>query len=123
MTPLVFLVVAVAGGVGAGARYVVDLAVTTLVGARFPWGTLVINVTGSFALGLLTGAISDAGLLAVIGTGLLGGFTTFSSVAAVSAVMATDRRGWAAATNTVGTLILALAAAAVGLAVGGLVAG
>lgn len=123
MTPLVFLVVAVAGGVGAGARYVVDLAVTTLVGARFPWGTLVINVTGSFALGLLTGAVSDAALLAVIGTGLLGGFTTFSSVAAVSAVMATDRRGWAAATNTVGTLVLAIAAAAVGLAVGGLVAG
>ncbi|MDR6200114.1 CrcB protein [Microbacterium sp. SORGH_AS428] len=123
MTPLVFLVVAVAGGVGAGARYVVDLAVSTLVGARFPWGTLVINVTGSFALGLLTGAVSDAALLAVIGTGLLGGFTTFSSVAAVSAVMATDRRGWAAATNTVGTLVLAIAAAAVGLAVGGLVAG
>ncbi|UIN30838.1 fluoride efflux transporter FluC [Microbacterium binotii] len=121
MTPLVFLIVVVAGGVGAGARYVVDLAVTTLVGARFPWGTLVINVTGSFALGLLTGAVSDAALLAVAGTGLLGGFTTFSSVAAVSAVMATERRGWAAATNTVGTLVLALAAAAVGLAVGGLV--
>lgn len=121
MTPLLFLVVAVAGGVGAGARYVVDLAVTALVGARFPWGTLVINVTGSFALGLLTGAVSDAALLAVIGTGLLGGFTTFSSVAAVSAVMAVDRRGWAAATNTVGTLVLALAAAALGLAVGGLV--
>ncbi|GAB3149835.1 fluoride efflux transporter CrcB [Microbacterium neimengense] len=123
MTPLTFLVMAVAGGIGAGARYVVDLAVTALAGARFPWGTLVINVTGSFALGLLTGAVSDAALLAVIGTGLLGGFTTFSSVAAVSAVMATDRRGWAAATNTIGTLVLALAAAAAGLAIGGLIAG
>ncbi|QCQ17308.1 fluoride efflux transporter FluC [Microbacterium sp. RG1] len=123
MTPLTFLVVAVAGGIGAGARYVVDLAVTALVGPRFPWGTLVINVTGSFALGLLTGAVSDAVLLAVIGTGLLGGFTTFSSVAAVSAVMATDRRGWAAATNTIGTLVLAAAAAAAGLAIGGLIAG
>lgn len=120
MTVLTFFIVAVAGGIGAGARYLVDLAVTALVGARFPWGTLVINVTGSFVLGLLTGAVSDAALLAVFGTGLLGGFTTFSSVAAVSAVMATERRGWPAASNTIGTLVLAVGAAAAGLALGGL---
>lgn len=122
MTWLTFLVVAVAGGVGAGARYLVDLAVTALVGARFPWGTLVINVSGSFVLGVLSGAVSDAALLAVVGTGLLGGFTTFSSVAAVSAVMASERRGWAAASNTIGTLVLAVAAAAAGIAIGDLLA-
>ncbi|MEV7694418.1 CrcB family protein [Microbacterium sp. NPDC089189] len=118
MTPLLFVLVALAGGVGAGARYLLDLGVSALTGDRFPWGILVVNVTGSFALGLLTGATSDAAVLAVIGTGLLGGFTTFSTVASVSAVMLSERRTPAAVANTLGTLAGAVAAAAGGLALG-----
>ncbi len=118
MNPIVFFLLVAAGGVGAGARYVIDLALTALVGARFPWGTLAINVVGSFALGLLAGAVSDATVLAVVGAGLLGGFTTFSSVAAASAVMLRERRSRAAIANTIGTLVLTLIAAAAGLALG-----
>lgn len=122
MTAGLFVLVALAGGVGAGLRYLGDLVVTALVGARFPWGTLVINVVGSFALGLLTAAVPDAAMRAVIGTGLLGGFTTFSSVTAVSALMLTERRSVAAIANTAGTLVLTVAAAAGGVALGAVLA-
>lgn len=120
MTVPLFLLVAVCGGAGAALRYLVDLGVTRLVGARFPWGTLVINVTGSFALGVLTGGTTDAGALAAIGTGLLGGYTTFSSVATATALMAVERRTLAAVANSGGTLLLTAVAAAGGLALGGM---
>ncbi len=120
MTPVLFVFVALCGGAGAGLRYVGDLAVTRIVGARFPWATLLINITGSFALGLLTGAAAGTEALLLIGTGLIGGYTTFSSVAASSAVMAAERRTLAAVTNTFGTLALTMAAAAAGIALGGL---
>ena len=116
MTPLVFVLVVAAGGAGAGLRYLVDLAVTTVAGTRFPWGTLVINVIGAFALGLLVGTVTDADLLAVAGTGLLGGFTTFSSVASASAVLWDERRTAASVANALGTLALTVAAASAGLA-------
>jgi CrcB protein len=118
MTPVLFVLVAVAGGVGAGLRYLLDLAVTALAGARLPWGTLVVNVVGSFALGVLAGTVTDAHVLAVVGTGLLGGFTTFSSVAAASAVLWDERRTAASVANAVGTLLLTVVAASGGLALG-----
>lgn len=123
MTPLLFVLVAVAGGAGAGLRYLLDLVVTALVGARFPWGTLVINVVGSFGLGILVGTVTDADLLAVVATGLLGGFTTFSSVASASAVLWDERRTAASVANALGTLVLAVAAASGGLALAAAMAG
>jgi CrcB protein len=118
MTPVLFVLVVVAGGVGAGLRYLLDLAITALAGARLPWGTLVVNVVGSFALGVLAGTVTDADVLAVVGTGLLGGFTTFSSVAAASAVLWDERRTAASVANAVGTLLLTVVAASGGLALG-----
>lgn len=122
MTPLLFLGVAVAGGVGAGLRYLLDLAITRLVPPRVPWGTLTVNLTGAFALGLVTAMVSDAAGLGLLGTGLLGGYTTFSSVAVTTVVLARERRprasvGYALA-NFAGSAALALA----GLAVGSLAA-
>lgn len=122
MTPTVFALMAVAGGVGAGLRYLLDSVVTAVAGARFPWGTLVINVVGSFALGLLAGTVTDADLLAVAGTGLLGGFTTFSSVASASAVLWNERRTAASVANAFGTLALTVVAASAGLALAAAVA-
>ena len=74
---------AAAGAVGAVLRYLVDRLVQGRVGSDFPYGTLVINVSGSLVLGFLTGAALHHGLaagwLTVLGTGLIGAYTTFST--------------------------------------------
>ena len=82
------LFVMIGGGVGAGLRYGVGIASTRIFGIDFPWGTVICNVAGSLAMGLLVGTMAlglmgdsgraqDARLLLAVG--LLGGFTTFSS--------------------------------------------
>ena len=120
----VFLAAALAGGVGAGLRYLVDLLVTGGRPARFPLGILVVNVSGSFALGLLTGVgvgwIGDE-VAWVVGVGLLGGYTTFSTVSLDSVLLARGGGGRRAALNAVGTLVLGVGAAAMGLALGGII--
>lgn len=117
---LLLLVVALAGGAGAGLRYVVDRLIGPRGPGGFPLGILVVNVTGSFALGVLTGlgTIVAAQLAIVLGTGLLGGYTTFSAVA-VDTVLLAERHRWRdAAADVIGTLVLALAAAAAGIWLG-----
>ncbi len=115
--------IALAGGVGAALRFVVDSEVTRRV--RRPLGTLVVNVTGSFLLGLLVAltaghAVSED-VHAVLGTGLLGGYTTFSaaSVEAVNLARGRGRRATAtAALHATAMLVLGLAAAGFGLWLG-----
>ena len=89
MSPwLKLLCVAVGGALGASARYLLTLGIGAWTGHRFPWATLSINLAGAFALGFLAEAtvlglpaaprrLEAFGLLAM--TGLLGGFTTFST--------------------------------------------
>lgn len=111
-----------AGGAGAGIRYVLDVLLTRGRRDAFPVGILVINVTGSGLLGLLTGmgSIVAPDWLAVLGVGLLGGYTTFSTVSVDSVRLARrGRRDWAVV-NLAGTLVAAVLAAAIGLTVGGL---
>ncbi|WP_424449339.1 fluoride efflux transporter FluC [Microbacterium arborescens] len=111
-----------AGGAGAGIRYVLDVLLTGGRRDAFPVGILVVNVTGSGLLGLLTGmgSIVAPDWLAVLGVGLLGGYTTFSTVSVDSVRLARrGRRDWAVV-NLAGTLIAAVLAAAIGLTVGGL---
>ncbi|NLP85009.1 CrcB family protein [Microbacterium sp. CFH 90308] len=119
MRAWLMLVIAVSGGVGAGLRYIVDRRLTPRAGG-FPTGILVVNVSGSLALGLITGlgtAVAPELSLA-LGLGLLGGYTTFSTVS-VEAVLLAERRRWRdAALNLFGTLLLALAGAGLGIAVG-----
>ncbi|MFJ6651614.1 fluoride efflux transporter FluC [Microbacterium sp. NPDC091313] len=122
MTPLLFVGVAVAGGIGAGLRYLLDLAVTRLVPSRVPWGILLVNLTGALALGLVTAVVADAAGVWLLGTGLLGGYTTFSSVAVTTVILARDRRprasvGYAVA-NFAGSVVLALAGAGLGRIIG-----
>lgn len=123
MTPILLLVVALAGGIGAGLRYLVQRAFAP---GGFPFGVLVVNVTGSFALGFVTAlaaAGADSSLVTVIGTGLLGGYTTFSTVAVETVTIAEQRRFRLAALNVLGTVVTAVPAAALGMWVGMLVAG
>lgn len=76
---MTFIAVAVAGGLGSGLRWLASLRV------EWPGGTLAVNLVGSFALGALLGLAEeraiDAEMVEVVGTGLLGGFTTFSAFA------------------------------------------
>ena len=124
MTALLVLAVAVAGGAGAVARLVVDGALRAWLRVGYPIGTTLINVTGSFLLGRVTGLALAHGLppewRAVLGTGFLGGYTTFSTASYETVRLAQQRRYRAALMNGVGMLILALAAAGLGLWLGGL---
>lgn len=120
-----FLALVVAGGIGAGLRYLVDGLVMKGRTDAFPVGILLVNVTGSFVLGLVAGLGGALGgeWITVVGVGLLGGYTTFSTVSVESALLAQGpRRPWAWV-NLFGTLVICLVAAAIGIAVGGLFPG
>lgn len=126
MTPLLFLAVAAAGGVGAALRFVVDGVVRARIRSSYPVGVTIINVTGSFLLGLLTGLalarlVSDEWLL-VLGTGLLGGYTTFSTASFETVRLLQLRRPGAALANGLGMLGASVAVATLGLWLGTLAA-
>lgn len=83
MHPSTILAVALGGALGAVGRYTLSTWVQHALGQGFPWGTLSVNLTGSFLMGVLVGAL-DRGLLppeiqAVAAVGILGSFTTFSA--------------------------------------------
>lgn len=122
MTAGEFVALVAGGGLGAGARYLMDGAVMKGRKDAFPLGILVVNIVGSFVLGLLTGlgaAVAPA-WMAILGVGVLGGFTTFSAVAVETVLLAQrGRRDWAWA-NLLGTAIFAIVAAALGIMLGGL---
>lgn len=110
------------GALGAGARYVIDGLLMRGRREAFPVGIVVVNVTGSFLLGLLTGmgAVVGSVWLAILGIGLLGGFTTFSTVSVETVLLAQrGRRDWAWI-NLLGTLAVAVVAAGIGIMLGGL---
>lgn len=113
-----FVLVALGGAVGATARYGVSLAATQWLGAGFPWGTLIVNAIGSFAMGVLVGWASDAdkALVLLLGVGVLGGFTTFSAFS-IETVRLMERGAWlAAGANVTASVMISLAACAIGLA-------
>lgn len=113
-----------AAAVGAVARYLIDRAVTARRGDGFPWGTTLINVSGSFVLGLITGLglyhafPGDARL--VLGTGFCGAYTTFSTFAFETVRLAGEGRVGAAARHVAWNTVGGLLAAASGLIVAAL---
>ncbi|WP_375389340.1 fluoride efflux transporter FluC [uncultured Amnibacterium sp.] len=119
MTPPLLLLLAVAGGVGAALRLLVDGLVRDRFGGRLPWGTALINLSGSFLLGLLTGwatrGLPEAVLL-VAGTGLLGGYTTFSTASVETVRLLQQRRVAASLGYGLGVLVLSIALAVAGVA-------
>ncbi|MFH8251638.1 fluoride efflux transporter FluC [Microbacterium sp. B2969] len=119
------LTTAGAGGLGAGLRYLVDVLVMRGRRGAFPLGILVVNATGSFALGLLTGLAPAIGgeWVTTLGVGLLGGYTTFSTVSTETVLLGQrHRRDWAW-TNLLGTLGICAFGAALGIGLGRLIAG
>lgn len=78
------LLVAIGGAIGAGIRHLANLGAMRLVGPNFPWGTMGINIVGSFAMGLFIALLGrrfggSNELRLFVATGVLGGFTTFSA--------------------------------------------
>lgn len=118
---MITLLMALAGGVGAAARYGVDLKLSGATETRLPRATLAVNLTGSLLLGLLVGLGSADDVLTVLGTGLLGGYTTFSSASVeVARRVAEGRRAdglLTAVVMVVGCVALASAGVAAGRAV------
>jgi CrcB protein len=123
MTPAVIaLLVCAAGGVGAATRLVLDGLIRAWIRSPYPVATTIINLTGSLLLGLLTGLAAGRLLpepwQIIAGTGLLGGYTTFSTASFETVSLLEDRRHLAAALNGLGTLIVCSGAAAAGLTMG-----
>jgi CrcB protein len=112
------LLVFIGGGVGSVLRFLVGRLAATAVPGGFPWGTLIVNVAGSFAAGLLIGWLAGrsghAGTQLLLMTGLLGGFTTFSAFSIDTLTLAT-RQPAAAVAYVSATLLLGLLAAWGGL--------
>jgi CrcB protein len=110
--------VALAAAVGAALRYLVDQVVQHQHDQTFPWGTFVINISGSLLLGLTTGLAIHHGLPAVaatvIGVGLLGGYTTWSTYLWESLALAEAGAVGQASLNVVGSLAVGVGAAAAG---------
>ncbi|HBX82933.1 MAG: CrcB family protein [Propionibacteriaceae bacterium] len=120
---MIQLFVALAGGLGATVRFIIDAQVRRFTAtALIPLGTVFINITGSFALGIVTGwwAIhtGDPGLKQILGTGFLGGYTTFSTASVEAARLARAGRGWSVMVHVVGMLVLSVTAAAIGVWLG-----
>lgn len=118
---MMVLWIALAGGVGAVARLVLDGVLRSRTSGRYPVGTVVINLSGSLLLGLvvgLTGALLPEAARLVLGTGFLGGYTTFSTAAVETVRLAGDRRWPAAWAHGLGMLVAGVGLAALGLGVG-----
>ncbi|MGB4272248.1 MAG: CrcB family protein [Propionicimonas sp.] len=121
---MIQLFVALAGGLGAVTRFIVDSEVGRRANAGLPVGTAVINVTGSFLLGLITGwwafHTGDPSLKQLLGTGFMGGYTTFSTACVEASRLARAGRGWSVLLQTGGMLVFSVAAAALGFWLGSL---
>jgi CrcB protein len=116
---LVWVGVALLGGVGAVARFALDGAVSERTGDAFPWGTLAVNVSGSLVLGVLTGAHVAGDSLLLAGTALLGSYTTFSTWMLESQRLGEDGEPARMWLNLALSLAAGLIAAAIGRALGG----
>lgn len=114
MSVWVWAGVAGVGGVGAVARFLIDAAIGQRAGRDFPFGTLVVNLSGAFVLGLLTGSALAGDALLVAGTATVGSYTTFSTWMLESHRLAEDGDSRATAVNIVASLIVGVAAAALG---------
>jgi fluoride exporter len=108
------------GGAGSMLRYAVGLWIEARVGPGFPWGTFAVNVSGCFLIGVLATLadehawITPAARLALV-TGMLGGFTTFSTFGLETWELVEDGRAWLAVANAAASVALGLVAVVAGV--------
>lgn len=116
------LLVALAGGIGAALRLLLNAAISRRVRSPFPFAMTIINVGGAFVLGLVLG-LADGRVLPeewslYLGVGLVGGFTAFSTTSFQTLRLVQERRLWLAVANSFGMLLAAIIVAGVGLWLG-----
>jgi CrcB protein len=114
MTVVVWAAVVLIGGVGAVLRFVVDRTVSGRIARSFPFGTLVVNLSGAMLLGFLSGlALSHTAAL-LAGTAFVGSYTTFSTWMLETQRLSEERQIWPAAANILVSVVLGVAAAMAG---------
>ena len=115
------VLVALGAAVGAPLRYLVDRAVQARHDSLFPWGTFAVNVTGSLILGVVVGAAAagalPAGVTALLGTGLCGTLTTYSTFGFETVRLLEQRAARYAVLNAAASVVAGLGAAVAGVAV------
>ena len=105
--------VALGGAIGASARYLTGVAAIRLIGPGFPWATLIVNVLGSFAMGVLVVVLahkSGTRMAPFLMTGLLGGFTTFSAFSLDALTLFERGQVWTAVIYVLCSVLLSLGA-------------
>lgn len=116
---MIIIMMAIGGGVGAVSRFIADGLLRLVLGRQFPSATLIINVVGSFILGLVVGLVAyqhiSSNLGLIIGTGFCGGFTTFSTASFEAVRLIEERRFVAVSLQILGTAGLSFCAAILGL--------
>ncbi|ABM09962.1 putative fluoride ion transporter CrcB [compost metagenome] len=115
------ILLALAGGVGAAVRFMVDGFVRQRLKTALPWGTILINVTGSLALGFLAGLVmrgqAAESLFLILGTGFLGGYTTFSTASLETIRLIQSGRTGLALINGLGSMAASVLSAAAGVGI------
>lgn len=116
---MIWLAVAVAGAAGATCRHIVDHAVTSRSAGRYPWGILLVNLTGALLIGVVAGAVArgaaPSATATIAGVGFCGAYTTFSTLAYDTWYLL-EQRAYGAVLAQLASLPLGMAAAALGWA-------
>lgn len=113
-----WLLVAVGAMAGAPLRYLTDRALKARYGSAFPWGTLAVNIAGSLVLGLLAGAVPSQHVQLLLGTGLCGALTTYSTFSWETLDLARRGNGGYAVINAAVSVLAGLGAAFAGWELG-----
>lgn len=116
MNPILLAgLVSVAGGLGALLRFLIDQSIPEEARARYPWGTSVINLSGSFILGLLVGPLQPFVWAPIVTVGLLGGYTTFSTASLETVELIEEGRWGRGMFYAAGTLVFCVGLALLGM--------
>jgi len=118
MNALVWAGVVLIGGCGSVLRFVVDGAVGARLGKGFPFGTLVVNLSGAMILGLITGLALGGSQALLAGTAAVGSYTTFSTWMLETQRLTEERQNRWAALNVIVSLVLGVTGAALGRLIG-----
>jgi len=116
-----YILVFIGGGLGATLRHLVNVLCARCMAPGFPWGTFIINISGSTLMGMIAGYLAFKGEATqawrlFLMTGILGGYTTFSAYSLDAALLYERGELWLAALYVVGSVVLSIAGLFAGLA-------